>query len=46
MSQLRLPTQLMPYDVYERHKVVGSLLQTVLASQNQPPLVLDVGGAH
>jgi len=44
MIQLRLPTQLMPYDVYERHKIVGSLLQTALASQNTPPLVLDVGG--
>ncbi len=44
MIRFTLPTWLMPYDVYERHKVVTSLLQTVLSPQNHPPFVLDVGG--
>ena len=34
----------MPYDVYERHKVISSLLQAMLLPQNGEPTVLDVGG--
>lgn len=37
-------TRFMPYDVYERHEVVGSLLQSVLLPQNEEPFILDVGG--
>lgn len=43
MSRLRPFTWLMPYDVYERHKVVSSLLQSVLPLK-ESPFILDVGG--
>ncbi len=36
--------RLMPYDVYERHKVVSSLLQSALPPQDEAPFILDVGG--
>ena len=44
MIRLRPFTRLMPYDVYERHKVVSSLLQSALPPQEKAPFILDVGG--
>ncbi|VAW42980.1 hypothetical protein MNBD_CHLOROFLEXI01-4755 [hydrothermal vent metagenome] len=44
MIQLRPFTWLMPYDVYERHKVVSTLLQATLSPQDEEFVILDVGG--
>ena len=44
MIRLRPFTRFMPYDVYERHKVVSSLLQSVLPPRGNDVSILDVGG--
>lgn len=36
--------RLLPYDLYERHAVVGRLLRRVFAEEQQKGCVLDVGG--
>ena len=40
----RFLTSLMPYDLYERHAVVGQLLRDALRAAQPPVCVLDVGG--
>ena len=40
----RFLTLFMPYDVYERHAMVGHLLQAAMRTPYATPCVLDVGG--
>jgi hypothetical protein len=41
---MNLRTRLMPYDLYERHAVVGRLLREVTGESSGSHCVLDVGG--
>ena len=41
---MSLTTRLMPYDVFERHRVTSQLLQEVIGTQKTNVRVLDVGG--
>ena len=45
--KLRAPVWLTPYDVYERHQVVSSWLQSAIpvsGEKGEAPVILDVGG--